>query len=367
MKLRYKIGGGLLGTLVLAIGVLAIVLSYESDCVPMPQIADGATTMKAAIYRCYGSAEVIEVVDLEKPVPSADEVLVRVHAASVNPLDWHYMRGSPYFMRLGAGIGAPEDIRMGVDFSGVVEAIGENVQRFKPGDAVFGGRSGAFAEYVLVPESRALAHKPDNISFEQAAAVPIAALTALQALRDKGNVKAGQKVLINGASGGVGTFAVQIAHASGADVTGVCSARNIELVRSLGADHVIDYKTDDYTELGEQYDLIIDMVGNHSPSENQKAMTPYGTLVVVGGAKGDWIAPMIQPLKAMIYGRFVDQEFKLLLARMNQDDLQYLSTLMEQGDVTPVIDRRYAFSGLADAVRYSEDGHASGKIIVSIP
>lgn len=367
MKLRYKIGGGLLGILLVAIAVLALVLSYESDCAPMPGVAEGAATMKAAIYRCYGSPDAVEIVDVEKPVPAAGEVLVKIHFASVNPLDWHYLRGSPYFMRLEAGIGAPDDIRLGVDFSGVVEAVGENVRRFEPGDAVFGGRTGAFAEYLVVPESRAIVHKPDRLTFEEAAAVPIAALTALQALRDKGNVRAGQTVLINGASGGVGTFAVQIAHSYGAEVTGVCSTRNIDLVRSLGADHVIDYTTDDYTTLGKRYDVIIDMVGNHSPSENRKAMQPGGTLVIVGGAKGDWIAPIMQPLKSMVYGRFVDEEFKLLLASMDHDDLEILARLMKQGEVTPVVGSRYPFAELADALRYSEEGHARGKIVVSMP
>ncbi len=367
MKLRYKIGSGVLGILLLAITVLALVLSYESDCTPMPGVAEGAVTMKAAIYRCYGSPDELEIVDIEKPVPAADEVLVRIQAASVNPLDWHYLRGSPYFMRLSTGIGAPDDIRLGVDFSGVVEAVGENVQRFEPGDAVLGGRTGAFAEYIVMPESRAIVRKPDRLTFDEAAAVPIAALTALQALRDKANVRAGQTVLINGASGGVGTFAVQIAKAFGAEVTGVCSTRNIERVRSLGAANVIDYTSDDYTELGKQYDVIIDMVGNHSPAENRKAMQPGGILVLVGGGKGDWIGPMIQPLKSVIYNRFVDEEFKMLLASMDHDDLELLARLMQQGDVTPVIDRRYPFNELADALRYSEDGHARGKIIVSIP
>src|ERR1700719_4696462 len=241
MKLRYKILG-VLG-IVLAVGVasLALVMSHTSPCGPAPSPPAGATLMKGGVYRCYGSPEVLRYEDIAKPTPAEDEVLVKVRAASVNPLDWHYMEGTPYMVRIGAGFGKPENPRLGVDFAGTVEAVGRNVTRFKPGDEVFGGKFGAFAEYVAVREDRALALKPNNMTFEQAAAVPIAAVTALQALRDTGKLRPGQKVLINGASGGVGTFAVQIAKSLGAEVTGVCSTRNVDLVRSLGADHVIDY------------------------------------------------------------------------------------------------------------------------------
>jgi NADPH:quinone reductase-like Zn-dependent oxidoreductase len=276
------------------------------------------------------------------------------------------MRGSPYIMRLGSGLGAPDDTSMGVDFAGTVEAAGSSVTRFKPGDRVFGGRGGAFAEYLTMPEDRAIALMPGNISFEQAAAVPIAAITALQALRDKGQVRPGQQVLINGASGGVGTFAVQIAKAFGAEVTGVCSTRNVELVQSLGADHVIDYKKEDYTDAGKQYDLIIDMVGNHSPLENTRVLTPAGTLVLVGGAKGDWIGPLLAPMKAMVISPFVDQKLEMLLARMNKDDLDVLAELMRSGQVTPVIDRRYPLTEVPAAMTYSEAGRARGKIIIDV-
>lgn len=322
--------------------------------------------MKAVVYRCYGAPDVLSLEDVEKPVPADDEVLVKVHAASVNPLDWHYMRGSPYLMRLSAGIGAPDDIRMGVDYAGTVEAVGKDVTRFKPGDAVFGGAGGAFAEYVKVREDRAIVLKPDNVTFQQGATVAIAAVTALQALRDKGQIASGQKVLINGASGGVGTFAVQIAKALGAEVHGVCSTRNIEMVRSIGADRVFDYKKEDYTDSGEQYDLIVDMVGNHSLLANRKVLTPEGRLVIVGGEKGDWIGPLLRPLNALILGPFVDQEFVMILAQLKQEDLTTLAEFMSEGKVTPVIDRTYPLSETPAAVGYSEDGHARGKIIVTI-
>jgi NADPH:quinone reductase-like Zn-dependent oxidoreductase len=366
MKLRYKIAYGILIVVLLALSSLAIVLSYESPCEPAPKVAGDAELMQAIVYRCYGSPDVLQLEDVEKPAPADNEVLVRVRAAAVNPLDWHYMRGSPYVMRLGTGIGAPSDTRLGVDFAGTVEAVGRGVTRFKPGDEVFGGRSGAFGEYVVVPEDRALVLKPANVTFAQAAAVPIAALTALQALKDKGQLQPGQKVLINGASGGVGTFAVQIAKSMGAEVSGVCSTRNVDMVRSLGADHVFDYKKENYTESGNQYDVIIDMVGNHSLSANRRVMTPDGTMVLVGGAKGDWLAPLLGPIKAMLYSPFVDQTFVMLLARLDQDDLQALGNLMRTGRVTPVIDRSYRLSEVADAIRYSEEGRARGKIVIDL-
>ncbi len=366
MKLRYRITGGIVIFLAVAISALALVLSYTSDCEPAPTVAGETETMKAIVYRCYGSPDVLEFADVEKPVPADDEVLVKVHAASVNPLDWHYMRGSPYIMRLGTGIGAPKDSRLGVDFAGTVEAVGKNVTRFEPGDEVFGGRNGAFAEYVIVPEDRALVLKPANVTFEQAASTPIAGLTALQALRDKGKLERGQKVLINGASGGVGTFAVQIAKSFGAEVTGVCSTRNLEMVRSLGADHVIDYTQDDYTQHDKRYDLIIDMVGNHSLLANRKALVSDGILVMVGGAKGNWIAPLMNPIKALMLSPFVDQELVLILARLRQDDLTIIGELMQAGKVTPVIDRRYRLSEVPAAIRYSEEGHARGKIVIDL-
>lgn len=367
MKLRYKILGGIFGVIAVAIVALGLVLGYDADCPPAPDIAEGAETMKGVTYRCYGSADVLVYGDVEKPVPADDEVLVKVHAAAVNPLDWHYMRGTPYIMRLGSGIGAPKDERLGVDFAGTVEAVGTNVSRFKVGDEVFGGRSGAFAEYLVIPKDRALALKPSNVSFEQAAAVPIAALTALQALQDKGDLKPGQKVLINGASGGVGTFAVQIASAMGAEVSGVCSTRNVEMVRSIGADHVFDYKKENFTDSGNEYDLIVDMVSNHSLSAIRSVLSEDGKLVIVGGASGDWLGPLMRPIGAMLQGPFVDQELFTLLARLKQSDLDLLADMMEGGRVTPVLDRTYPLSDIAEAIRYSEAGRARGKIIVSVP
>jgi len=366
MKLRNKIGTGILVFIAVAFTSLGLVLSHNSACIPAPAASEGTELMKAIVYRCYGSPEVLQIEDVEKPVPADNEVLVKIHAASVNPLDWHYMRGSPYLMRLGSGIGAPTNIKMGVDFSGTVDAVGENVTRFKPGDEVFGGRNGAFAEYVTVREDRALALKPVNISFDQAASVQVAATTALQALRDHGNIQPGQKVLINGASGGVGTFAVQIAKSLGAEVTGVCSTRNLELVQSLGADHVIDYTQDDYTESGQRFDVIVDMVGNHSLLRNRDVMAPDGKYVIVGGAKGDWIGPLMGPIKALFLSPFVEQEFGMMLAQSNHDDLVVLADLMQSGKVTPVIDRRYKLNEVPAALEYSEEGHARGKIIISL-
>lgn len=366
MKLRYKIVMGLLIFLAVAVSALAVVLSYTSACPPSPGLADNAEPMKAVVYRCYGSPDVLELEDIAKPAPADDEVLVKVHAAAVNPLDWHYMRGSPYIMRLGSGLGAPKEARIGVDFAGTIEAVGKNVTRFKLGDEVFGGRIGAFAEYVTVRENRGMALKPSSITFEQAASVPIAAITALQALRNKGNIKPGQKVLINGASGGVGTFAVQIAKSFGAEVTGVCSTRNVEMVRSIGADHVFDYTREDYTTSGQRYDLIIDNVGNHSLLANRRALTPKGTLVIVGAQKGDWVRPFLRPINALMLAPFVDENFMMLLAEMDKDDLAILGDLMQTGKVTPVIDRRYPLSEIREAMRYSEQGHARGKIIITV-
>jgi NADPH:quinone reductase-like Zn-dependent oxidoreductase len=323
--------------------------------------------MKAVVSRCYGSPEVLKVEQAAKPTPADNEVLVKVHAAAVNPLDWHYMRGKPYIMRLGAGFGAPKDTRVGVDFAGTVEAVGKDVSHFKPGDEVFGGKSGALAQYVVVREDRSIVLKPANVTFEQAAAVPIAAITALQGLRDQGNVKPGQKVLINGASGGVGTFAVQIAKSFGAEVTGVCSTRNVELVQSLGADHVIDYTKEDFTQGTQRYDLILDNVGSHSLSEYRHVLNPSGALVIVGGPSEDpWIGPMAAPLKASLLSPFVSQKMVMFLAELNPQDLQKLADLMQAGKMTSVIDRRYPLDQAPEAIRYLEAGRARGKVIVNI-
>ena len=308
----------------------------------------------------------LKLEQVAKPTPADDQLLVKVHAAALNPVDWHYMRGSPYIMRLSSGIGAPNDPRVGVDFAGTVEAVGKNVTRFKPGDEVFGGADGAVAEYVVVRETRGVALKPANVTFEQAGSVGVAALTALQGLRDHGGIKPGQKVLINGASGGVGTFAVQLAKHFGAEVTGVCSTRNVELVRSLGADHVIDYTQQDFAAGTERYDIVLDNVANRSLSDLRHVLKPTGTIVIVGGAKGNWIGPLWPPLKAAMLQPFVDQKMGMFIAKLGQEDLQLMGELMQAGKVTAVIDRRYAFSEAAKAMEYLEAGRARGKVVVSL-
>lgn len=366
MRLRNRIAVWIVGILLAAVLALAVTLSYEADCEPPSPIAEGVETMKAVTYQCYGSADVLTLEDVAKPVPADGEILVKVRSAAVNPLDWHFMRGKPYLMRLMSGLGKPKDPRMGVDFSGVVESIGPGVTRFKPGDEVFGGIPGSFAEYVLVREDQPVVHKPANVTFEQAGAVGIAGVTALQALRDKGDLKPGQKVLINGASGGVGTFAVQIAKSLGAEVHGVCSERNVGMVQSIGASRVFDYRKENYTESGETYDLIVDMISNHSLGANRGVLGPNGTLVIVGGSNGDWLGPMLRPIAAMIYSPFVGQNLGMMMARGSKEDLSTLAALLQSGEVTPVLDREYLLSDVPAAIRYSEEGHARGKIVVRV-
>ncbi len=356
-----------LALLVLAVAVLAFVISNTADCPSGPVATSGGETMSAVIYRCYGSPDVLEYTTVDKPVPEANEVLIKVVAAGVNPLDWHYMRGSPYLLRLFAGTGAPDDYRMGVDFAGTVVATGPEVTRFKVGDEVFGGAAGAFGEYVVRSENRALAHKPDNVSFEEAAGVPIAAITALQALRDHGQLKPGQRVLINGASGGVGTYAVQIAKAMGAHVSGVCSGRNVEMVTSIGADQVFNYKQENYTESGQSFDLIVDMIGNHGPLANRQVLTPEGRLVMVGGAKGNWLAPFYNLIATTLTNPFVSQELTSFTATLTGEDMAELAALMADGKLRTVIDKVYPLADTAEAVRYSESGRVRGKIVISHP
>lgn len=366
MKRRYKFLSGTIVFFAGAITILAVILSRTDDCPAADETPSSGDSMRSIIYQCYGSPDVLELANVEKPTPTDDEVLVKIKAASVNPLDWHYMRGSPYIIRLEAGIGAPKDFRVGVDFAGTVESVGNNVTGFKPGDKVFGGRTGAFAEYITVGETRALAAIPEGISFAGAAAVPIAASTALQALRDIGKVAPGDRVLINGASGGVGTYAVQIAKQMGAEVTGVCSTRNVDMVRQLGADHVIDYKTTNYTEQDVVYDVIIDNVGNHPLLANKHVLADDGVYVIVGAQSGDWLGPLMAPVKALFLSPFVKPEMVMILAELRQDDLVYLATLMSSGELTTVIDRHYGLAETADAIRYSESGRARGKIIIQI-
>jgi NADPH:quinone reductase-like Zn-dependent oxidoreductase len=367
LKLRYKVLGGIAIVLAGAVASLGLVLSHDSPCTAAAPLPAGTPSMKAIVYRCYGTPEVLKLEQIAKPAPADDRVLVKVHAASVNPLDWHYMQGKPYVMRAGVGVGRPDSILMGADFAGTVESVGKNVTRFKPGDEVFGDRDGAFGEYVSVRENGAIASKPGNMTMEQAAAVPVAGLTALQALRDKGKVQSGQKVLINGASGGVGTFAVQIAKTYGADVTGVCSTRNVEMVKSIGADHVIDYTKEDFTRGATRYDLIIDNVGNHSLSEYRHVLTPNGSLVMVGGPSDNpWLGPLATSVDAYFLKLFVSQKLIFMLAQANKDDLEVLSDLMQAGKLTPVIDRRYPLAETPQAISYLEQGHAKGKVIIAV-
>ena len=368
MRLKRILGWTLLATPLAALAALfAGYWLSDNDCGTAAAVP--GRTMKAIVYCDYGTADVLRLEDVAKPVPGDDELLVRVHAAGVNPLDWHNMRGTPYVMRLSSGLRKPKDTRVGVDYAGTVEAVGRNVTRFKPGDEVFGGRSGALARYVTAREDRAVALKPANVSFEQAGAVAIAATTALQGLRDAGRVQPGDKVLINGASGGVGTFAVQIAKSMGAEVTGVCSTRNVELVRSLGADHVIDYTRDDYSAGGQRYDVILDNVGNRTLGDNRRVLAPEGRYVLIGGGgpdDGHWIGPFVKPIQAVLMSPFVSQDMGMFLAKLSNEDMNRLAELMRSGAVTPVIDRRYRLEEAAEAIRYLEQGRARGKVVVTM-
>jgi len=353
--------------------VLALVLwgfiaywTSSNDC--EQYAAAPGNPMKAIVYCDYGVPN-LKLQEIEKPTPADDQLLVKVRAASVNPLDWHFIEGTPYVMRpMGVGLRKPKDTRLGVDFAGTVEAVGKNVTKFKPGDEVFGGRTGAFAEYVCVREARAVAAKPANITFEQAASVPIAAITALQGVRDKGKVQPGQRVLINGASGGVGTFAVQIAKSFGADVTGVCSTRNLDMVRSLGANHVIDYTKEDFTKGDQRYDVILDNVPNHSLSDCRRILTPNGKYVMIGGGGPNdnrWVGPFGRVINTELISLFVSQKMGMMMADLNQKDLTTLADLMQSGKVIPVIDRTYkSLSDVPEAIKYLEQGHARGKVVV---
>jgi NADPH:quinone reductase-like Zn-dependent oxidoreductase len=323
--------------------------------------------MKAIVYCDYGSPDVLKLKDIEKPTPADNEILVRVRAASVNPADLIYKGGA----RIVTGLRKPKITRMGSDFAGTVESVGKDVTEFKPGDDVFGGRTGAFAEYVCVRADRAVVLKPTNITFEQAAAVPVAGTTALQGLRDKGKIQPGQKVLVNGASGGVGTFAVQIAKSYRAEVTGVCSTRNLDMVRSIGADRVIDYTKEDFTKGEQHYDLLFDNIGNHSFWERRRVINPNGICVMAGvggaGASGSQIMGVLAgELNAYVLSRFVSQKFRTFLARLNKEDMTTLGDLMQSKKVTPVIDRTYTLSELPAAIRYLEQGHARGKVVITV-
>ena len=322
--------------------------------------------MKAAVYTRYGPPDVVEVKDVEEPVPKDNEVLIKVRVASVNPLDWKTMTGGPYIVRILLGLRKPKIKRTGVDLVGQVEAVGGNVTRFKPGDEVFGTCRGAFAEYACTSES-ALVTKPDSVTFEQAASAPIAGLTALQGLRDKGQVQPGQRVLINGAAGGVGTFAVQIAKSFGADVTGVCSTKNVDMVRSIGADRVIDYTQEDFTKSRQTYDLFFDCVGNHSLSACRRVLKPKGIYIMVGAPNNARLIGLLARLiGVLVLSRFVSQKLVTFLARLNKEDLTIVGELMATRKVTPVIDRRYRLSEVPEALRYMQGGHARGKVVITL-
>ena len=320
--------------------------------------------MRAIVGDRYGSPDVLELREIDKPDPTDDEVLVRVRAASLNPADWYGVTGRPYVARALMGLRKPKSNSVGADIAGTVEAVGKNVTQFRPGDEVF-GRSKAFAEYVCVGE--AVAPKPANLTFEEAASVPVAGITALQGLRDKGQLQPGQKVLINGASGGVGTFAVQIAKALGADVTGVCSTRNVDLVRSLGADHVIDYTEEDFTRSDRRYDLLLDVAGSRSWRACRRVLKPQATLVIVGAPKGSrLLGPLGHIASVRLAALRSSRTVVFFIAKLNKADLEVLRALLEAGKVTPVVDKRYELSETADAFRYLGDGHARGKIVVTL-
>lgn len=323
--------------------------------------------MRAAVYEEYGPPDVLELREIEKPVPAGDEVLVRVRAASVNPFDWHMLTGVPYLVRMMNGLRRPKSDRLGADFAGEVEAVGADVTAFRPGDDVFGVRTGAFGEYVCVREAGAIVPKPDTLSYEEAAAIGVAALTALQGLRDKAGLKSGQHVLINGASGGVGTYAVQIAKALGAEVTGVCSTTNVDRARSLGADRVIDYTQADFTRGGERYDALFDVAGNRRWPECRRILEPGAKLVCVGGPKTNrLVGPLWRRVVDRVASVRTSQKVVLFLAKPDKDDLAALADLIEAGSVTPVIDRQYELSEVGAALSYLSEGHARGKIVITV-
>jgi NADPH:quinone reductase-like Zn-dependent oxidoreductase len=348
--------------------VLVTLIAYwmsSNDCDHRPTPTH---PMKAVTHCEYGGPDVLKVEEVEKPVPNDNQLLVKVRAAAVNPLDLT-IRGSLLF-RPSSGPRKPKDTRLGVDYAGTVEAVGKNVTQFKPGDEVFGGKTGAFAKYIGVLADRAVVLKPASMTFEQAASVPVAAITALQGLRDKGKIQAGKKVLINGASGGVGTFAVQIAKSFGTEVTGVCSTRNVDLVRSIGADHVIDYTKEDFTKSDQRYDLIFDLIGNHSFSERRRILTPNGICVMAGIGGAGWrdgiLGRLAGELNGYLRSRFTSQKFIAYIAQFNKADMSILADLMQAGKVTPVIDRTYKLSEVSRALWYLQEGHARGKVVLNL-
>ena len=319
--------------------------------------------MKAFVSDRYGSPDVMTLQEVDRPELTEEGALVRVRATSVNAWDWHMLRGKPYLARLGEGFRAPKTTVLGLDVAGVVEAVGANVTHIKPGDRVFGSRTGAFAEYVT---GRTMVPMPEGTTFEQAAAVPTAGQTALVGLRDKGEIKAGQRVLINGAGGGVGSFAVQLAKAFGAEVTAVTGTKNVEMVHRIGADEVIDYTREDFTRSGQRYDLIFDVGGNRSLARTRRVLTPEGTLVLVAPGRGQWIGPIVRVLGATVTTRLGRQKVRPFLAPVSRENLLVLKELIEAGKVTPVIDRTFPFDEIPDAVRYVEAGNVQGKVVITL-
>jgi NADPH:quinone reductase-like Zn-dependent oxidoreductase len=349
--------------------VLWLFIAYWTSTNDCNLNALSPTNPMKAITSCEYGVDNLKLQEIEKPTPSDNEILVRVRAASVNPVDGHTIRGS-WLMRPMSGLRKPKNTRFGTDFAGTVETVGKNITNFKPGDEVFGAKNGAVSEYVCVKTERAVVMKPSNITFEQAGSVAVAGLTALQGLRDKGHIQAGQKVLINGASGGVGTFAVQIAKAFGAEVTAVCSTRNVDLVKSIGADHVIDYTKEDFTKTDQRYDMLYDLVGNHSFSERRQILTPNGICVLAGvggaGLHPGMLARVGRNFWNAFLSNFTPQKFVFYIAKLTKDDLNVLRELMQSGKVSPVMDRTYRMSETQAAVRYLEEGHARGKVVINL-
>ena len=365
MKLKRKLKWT--ASIILFALILCLFIAYWSSTNECNHYAISPTNpMKAIVYCEYGPPEILQVKDIEKPTPKENEVLVRVRAASLNPADSVYTGRA----RIVTGLRRPKSTRFGIDYAGTVETVGKNVTRFKSGDDVFGSKNGAAADYVCVAEDRGIVSKPPNISFEQAAAVGVAGVTALQGLRDKGKIQSGEKVLVNGASGGVGTFAVQIAKSFGTEVTGVCSTRNVNFVQSIGADRVIDYTKEDFTKSGQYYDLIFDLVGNHSFLERRRILNANGICVMAGIGGSGWHEGILGRLGGELYAylgsRLTSQKFLTYLARINQKDLSILADLMRTGKVTPVIDKTFPLIQTPDAVRYLEAGHARGKVVITV-
>ncbi len=360
-----------LGTIFVVL-ILWVFIAYWTSTNDCERYSGVPTDPIKAILKCdYGTPDVLQVKDIEKPKPDDTQVLVRVRAASLNPLDGHFVRGMLLARVMGGGLRKPKDTRVGVDYAGVVEAVGKNVTQYKLGDEVFGGRTGALAQYVCAKADRAVALKPATVTFEEAGSIAVAGITALQGLRDVGHVQPGQKVLINGASGGVGTFAVQIAKAMGAEVTGVCSTRNLDLVRSIGADHVIDYTKEDFTKGDQRYDVIFDNVQNHTFSERRRVLTPNGMCVLAGIGGAGWHedtwSHMARSFTTPFMSKFTSQKFKFFIAELNHNDLTYLADLMQSGKMKPVIDRTYkSLTETPQALAYLEQGHARGKVVITV-